>query len=362
MKKNIWILAIVAVIAFVVISIIKNSNKPDYYSLENYVPNEEFAETYNILTTNLSTPKEGYDIEETVKIIYSLEMAQANSESMDELLAVMARQNYNNVADEVILAKERLLPILQRMKNLEQEYKSLTGFWSVARCLAGGFDGEDHSENSKANVAASIVCNLTNIPGAPGSYASLVFDKYGENNELKKKVRREINEVKDAYLNYIGEFTPVYQKYSREWDEICLYKDKAYLDFYSGRIADAFESANKVLEMHPSNREALLLKAFSLAYMGSDDYDASENIPGLMDVENGNKIYETSDITNGYLVESNKVLDEYMRLYPDRSAPALIIKGMIHNVSGHVSQAMSYWDQAAIEYPRQAEKLNDLLD
>ena len=60
--------------------------------------------------------------------------------------------------------------------------------------------------------------------------------------------------------------------------------------------------------------------------------------------------------------EAEVMLDDYMHRYPDRTAPALVLKGVLNQQTGNTQQAMSYFDQAAIEYPRQAAHLTDMLD
>ena len=50
----------------------------------------------------------------------------------------------------------------------------------------------------------------------------------------------------------------------RVWDELCLLKDKAFIDCYSDRYADAQNNAEMILKKHPNNAEGLLLKALAL--------------------------------------------------------------------------------------------------
>ena len=51
-----------------------------------------------------------------------------------------------------------------------------------------------------------------------------------------------------------------------------------------------------------------------------------------------------------------------MALYPSRSAPALVLKGLLYRSMGEHGKAVSFFDQASMEYPRQAADLTDLLD
>ena len=60
--------------------------------------------------------------------------------------------------------------------------------------------------------------------------------------------------------------------------------------------------------------------------------------------------------------EADMILSDYMQHYPDRSAPALVLKGVLSKQMGDVKQAMAYFDQAAIEYPKQVARLTDMLE
>ena len=61
-------------------------------------------------------------------------------------------------------------------------------------------------------------------------------------------------------------------------------------------------------------------------------------------------------------LEAENTLDHYLALYPSRSAPALVLKGLLYREQGETAKAVSYFDQASMEYPRQAAALTDLLD
>ena len=100
-----------------------------------YVPTKEFLPAYNALleaNTNkgysyqknesgeivkVETPTNGnnnefYDIEETVRILNGLEIAQMQTHDFYSFLEYMAKQDYSMVPDEIISAKMKLLPIL----------------------------------------------------------------------------------------------------------------------------------------------------------------------------------------------------------------------------------------------------------
>ena len=91
------------------------SNLPEAATidLEHYQPIEQFVPAYEALTnqTGLVSNKD-YDIEQTVRVLNALEIAQANSKNFNEFLEYMAKQDYTGVAPDVMEAKQKLLPIL----------------------------------------------------------------------------------------------------------------------------------------------------------------------------------------------------------------------------------------------------------
>lgn len=167
----------------------------------------------------------------------------------------------------------------------------------------------------------------------------------------------------------------------QEWDALCLKKDKAYIDLYGGQPMEAYNQSQEILKEYPTNREALLLKGLSLIQMSSEvgnlgtlsssmEYDLSQSLRGadeaiaLADSVLAGVATERSapDERTELQMEAEATLDHYMKLYPSRSAPALVLKGLLYREQGEIAKAVSYFDQASMEYPRQAAALTDLLD
>ena len=118
----------------------------------------------------------------------------------------------------------------------------------------------------------------------------------------------------------------------------------------------------KVLQQYPTNREALLLKALTLIQMANTT-DTPASMPGLStDVEMNDSLPQASSDNDELLTQASAILDNYTTLYPTRSAPALVLKGLVYLKEGNESAAMSCFDQAGSRYPQQAESLTDLLD
>ena len=340
-----------------------------------YVPSEEMKPAYTAITKVIEEKEQeggytDYDLEETVRILNSLEVAQTQSESFNEFLLYMAKQDYRRVAPDVLKAKAKFFPVMQHMYELQKAYKEFSALWMVARSIAAG--QKTLRENVDVTGAGLAIVASAATGGMEAASQSLVavnaatsaaFDHYAEEQKLKKELGKQIEEVKEQYVSYLSEFAPIYYKYMKEWDKLCLNKDKAYLDIYAGRAEDALNSADAVLHQSPNNREGLLLKALCLIELGKLNRSEGLQFRLPFDVEKMEiDTLKIQEIENPYFRAASVALADYLSEYPGKSAPALLLQGVMMMNIGNEQSALSYFDQAAIEYPRQAEELTDLLN
>ena len=93
----------------------------------------------------------------------------------------------------------------------------------------------------------------------------------------------------------------------------------------------------------------------------SDQEDITFSLPFEIEKQQSDTLTpKVSD--NAYYQAAITALQTYQSLYPSKSAPALLLNGVLQMDMGNEKAALSYFDQAAIEYPRQAEELTDLLN
>lgn len=345
-----------------------------------YEPTEELKPAYTAIMEVIEEKEQtganaDYDLEETIRILNSLEVAQTQSESFDDFLLYMAKQDYSRVAPEVLKAKAKFFPVMQHMYELQKEHKEFSTLWMVARSVAAGQktlrENVDMAGVGLAVAASSVTGGISGgmeaasqSLGAINTATNAAFDHYAEEQKLKKELGKQIKEVKEQYVSYLAEFAPIYYKYMKEWDKLCLNKDKAYLDIYSGRSAEALNNVEAVLRQSPNNREGLLLMALCLIDMGKINREQGVDFRMPFDVERMNQdtLPENLSIENPYFRQASVTLNTYMEKYPGKSAPALLLQGVLQMDMENAQAALSYFDQAAIEYPRQAEELTDLLN
>ena len=171
--------------------------KPAYTAITEVIEEKEQA-----------TGSVDYDLEETIRILNSLEIAQTQSETFDDFLLYMAKQDYSRVAPEVLRAKVKFFPVMQRMYQLQKEHKEFSTLWMVARSVAAG--GQTLRENvDMAGVGLAVVSASAGI-GMEGGMeaasqslsavnvaANAVFDHYAEEQKLKKELEKQITTVKE---------------------------------------------------------------------------------------------------------------------------------------------------------------------
>lgn len=350
-------------------------------SLEEYTPTEEFEPAYEALESK--TPE--YDIEETVRAMNALEVAQCQSEDFMSYLEYVAKQDFSRVAPEVLEQKKKLFPILQRLYELQKEHEELDDVWMLMRSATSGASTFVSEVNPVGIIGSMLTGDATLSTVSVGSSMekaqTAAFDEYEKQKELKRQLEREIEAVRMSYIEYLEGYAPVYYKYMQEWDALCLRKDKAYIDLYGGNPLDAYNQTQAILKDYPTNREALLLKGLSLVQLANDvgyteRLRSSRESGRLESLEGADAAIALADsVLTGVSVErpvldertelqleAEATLDQYIKLYPSRSAPALVLKGLLYREEGETAKAVSYFDQASMEYPRQAAALTDLLD
>ena len=365
--KKFWIILFLIGLACVGWWLYNRLDFSEPIDMENYQPSAECAPAYERLEEAIeqidSAERQTYDIEQTIRIMNSLEVAQSRSESFDDFLEYMARQDYRGVARDVLEVKRKLFPILDEMNELRQTQKELSSIWY---CMQGA--ARHIAEQAAEEGASQYLLSLCSGGGMPALSVGVdaTFSAYQERENLKKKTEARLDRLRRQYITYIEEYAPIYYKYMDEWDALCLEKDGAYINLYAGKTADAFNHAERVLQKHPVNREGLLLKAIALIRIGSGDSgvglqpeDAALNQQWL---NNGLAKYDQKTLANPYYFTAQRTLDQYMQLYPGAAAPALLLNGVLEEQLGHDQRAVAFYEHAAIEYPRQAEALTDLLD
>ena len=340
--------------------------------LDDYQPIDEFVEAYDNLSSQEQLQSDApYDLEQTIRVINAMELAQMHAESFDDFLDYMAKQDYTGVAPDVLEAKRKLFPLLEYTYKLQQQDEKLSNIWMLMRSVARGSENlmGDTSLVELIMMMHSDIFALFHLASGGDIEKSLdeAFAQYEKDNKLKAQIREDLDLLRESYRNYLEYYVPIYKKYMGEYDALCVEKDRAYLDLYGGRADEALEHTQNILDKYPNNAEAMLLQSMGLILESASETQPKPSI-SMNDIETGQPQPNDEEEELPQLPMSVKqrqaddMLKRYTELYPTRTAPALMLEGLLYQQLGDQNTAMLRFHQASVEYPRQAERLTDMLD
>ena len=342
--------------------------------IESYRPVEEFVDAYEAISPQDSLQSgRDYDLEKTVRVLNALELAQVRSQSFDEFLDYMARQDYTGVAPDVLEAKRKLFPVLEYTYKLREQDEQLSDAWMLMRGAARGGETLVRNTNASSLFRAAFGDAFAILGIVTGEDAERstneAFAQYEKDKKLKSKLRDDLQKLRVSYRQYLEDYTPVYKKYMQEYDALCIEKDKAYLDLYAGRTDEALSHTQNILQKYPDNAEAMLLQSMSHIMLGAAEAPAPRVLrplhpesPESPESPDSLETPESPESLGSHYAQAQSLLQRYVRLYPGRTAPALVLEGLLQQQLGHEQAAMSRFHQASVEYPRQAAQLTDMLD
>ena len=340
--------------------------------LEEYQPIDEFVEAYETLSSQEQLQSDApYDLEQTIRVINAMELAQMHAESFDDFLDYMAKQDYTGVAPDVLEAKRKLFPLLEYTYKLQQQDEKLSNIWMLMRSVARGSENlmGDTSLVELIMMMHSDIFALFHLASGGDIEKSLdeAFAQYEKDNKLKAQIREDLDRLRESYRSYLEYYVPIYKKYMGEYDARCVEKDRAYLYLYGGRADEALEHTQNILDKYPNNAEAMLLQSMGLILESASEAQPKPSI-SMNDIETGQPQPNDEEEELPQLPMSVKqrqaddMLKRYTELYPTRTAPALMLEGLLYQQLGDQNTAMLRFHQASVEYPRQAERLTDMLD
>lgn len=369
MKRGLFYLFLLFIFLGVIAILLWHFNFLKLQESEVYQPSQEFKPAFEALEADSPMDNPEYDLEETVRAMNALEVAQCHSADFVSYLEYVARQDFSRVAPEVLEQKKKLFPILQRLYELQKEHKELNDVWMLMRSATSGASSFVEEVNPIGVIGSMItgdpLTGTVSVAGGVDKAQEVAFEEYEKQKDLKKSLEREMEALRLKYVEYLEGYAPIYHKYMQEWNALCLVKDKAYLDLYGGDPIDAYNRTEEILKSYPENREALLLKSFALIEIASNFSPAADSSMVALtpsfhaDLNSESKPKQS---ISEFFVEAESTLDNYIQLYPARSAPALVLKGLLYRSLGDNAKAINFFDQASVEYPRQAAALTDLLD
>ena len=291
---------------------------------------EKASEVFDPAAEKLAEAQQAttYDIDATIRVIHGLDRALEEQTDLEGWLRVLARQDYEGVAPEVLESRGEILDVLQELYATQTLAEDQQALWEMSSELL--------------LTTLSVVSVKGELdPLAPSGGFSVdrkqahqiladLKDRQAEHDRLVREVDRLEGELFDAMVQY----SDTYWKYVREWDSLGVVRDRAYLAAYAEDWEAAGQAAEQAMSMAPSEREAHLLLAWSMIEQGDPETVA----------------------------RVDALLAEQIEEHPEHSAPALLLQGVNRARAGDAKGARLSLQQAAAYYPKQSDALLDMLD
>ncbi len=287
-----------------------------------------------------------YDLEKTIRLFHILDAGYEKSHNIQEYLQFLAVQDYRGIPPEVIRAKKKLIPYYKTLRRAEEDLDE-----AEKRNLWNAVAGNETLISVNSPIAEGIraafsggldVIAVSNLVTKGILTGKDFFKNLKQNEKLEKEARAALEKHQDAYLAYLEEYIRLYVSYMAKWNRLCLMRDKAYISISNGDVDGALVVLSQVLSEYPHDRESTLLKSFCLVRRAQLGEANSELLGGLE--------------------EAKQLLGNFVRDYPEKSAPALVLLGACHMLLGNETQAKNLFDQSSVEYPRGSEELLDMYN
>jgi len=290
---------------------------------------EKAAEAFDAAQAKLEADGgPAYDIDKTVRVIHSIDVALREHEDFEAYLRYMAQQDYRDVAPEVLASRNKLLEVLQPLYAKQVELEDQQAMWEMT------------SELLLATLSVVSVSGDVDLVSPSGEFsvdreqARALWDDLKSRQADRRDLQEDIAELDQELVEALVEYAGVYYEYLDEWDELSILRDRAYLAVHNEDWDAAEAAARLAIEKAPKEREAHLLLAMALI--------------------EGDKLEREGEIRD--------LLDETMKEHPDQSAPALLLVGALEAKVGNTDAARLAFQQAAAYYPKQSDDLLDMLD
>ncbi|MEZ4315905.1 MAG: hypothetical protein R3F61_00300 [Myxococcota bacterium] len=289
---------------------------------------EQFEPMLDALEAAAKKPEKAYDIDKTVRVIHEIDRAMQKDQSLQEYLVWASRQDYSDVAPEVLEARKEVLDVMMRLYAKQVQVEDQKAMWEITSELllstlsVVSISGEANMLSPEAGLSVDR------------AQAQQLLQELKDERSDHEQLMKDIANIEAELMQSLVEYGDTYYKYIDEWDQLSVLRDRAYLAAHNGDWEQALAAADLAIEKSPKEKEAHLLKAMALI-----ELDNRENA-----------------------VEIEEILTDYMNEHADSSAPALLLMGVHQSRLGDTRNAQLALQQSAAYFPKQAGQLTDMLN
>ncbi len=269
------------------------------------------------------------DIDKTIRVIHALDVAVNERGDLQEFLKTLASADYRGVAPDVLRAREKMLDVLMRLYAQQTRVENQEATFTVTRTVLSAMS---LMEVDLTTAAAG------GPPGLDPAQARSILTDLRRDQQDREELLNGLNTIEVELISAMTSYSAVYYKWVGEWDKVVVRRDRAYLAASTGNWAATEAAATEAIALAPHDTEAHLLKALAMIELSTANPE-TDRIP-----------------------EALALLDDYIAKHPDRTAPALLLRGVAAARQGRADEAALSFEQSSAYYPRQADVLIDMLD
>ena len=268
------------------------------------------------------------DIDKTIRVIHEIDLALDNYQDFESYLEHVGRQDYRNVAPEILEARRDLLESVRNLYAKQTELEEQEALWEFTKGMMLETLSVVEAEGEWGTLGP------TGSFSVDRDHARELLADFRENQKTQERRIRELGAARDDLFEAMLQYSEVYYGYVEDWDRLCVLRDRAYLASVEGDWETVEAASREAIERAPTEREAHLLLARAIIEQGNPER------------------YE----------EAQRMLEELVEEHPGQSAPALLLLGRLSMARGDSQAAKLSFQQAAAYYPKQAAELTDMLD
>lgn len=289
---------------------------------------QTFKPALDRLSSSAAPEPEPVDIDKTIRVIHEIDLAMRSYDDFESYLQQIGHQDYRGVAPEVLEARRELLDKVRELYARQTQADQQQALW-------------DYTKGMMLEVFSVVEAEGEwGVLGPTGSFsldkehAREVLAEFREQQTARAREIRDLGEARDDLFDAMIRYSDVYYTHVEAWDRLCVLRDRAYLAMVERDWETVEENARAAMELAPQEREAHLLAALAILNQGNPER----------------------------YIEAEAILTDYLDTHPGRSAPALLLLGVLAREQGNAEAARLNFQQAAAYYPRQAALLTDMLD
>ncbi|MSP61657.1 MAG: hypothetical protein EXR72_15250 [Myxococcales bacterium] len=268
------------------------------------------------------------DIDKTIRVLHQVDQSMRHQDDLHSFLASVAAADWRGVPREVLDARTRILDAQLSLYSRQTELDAQEATWTFTRDV----------------VLTTLSVVAVQGEGGMVPDASFTVDRAAAERRLeelraaeadRRSLIRDVDAKERALIEASIAYATVWAKWMEAYDRVSYHRDRAWMASARADWGETEREARAAIELAPHEREAHMLLARALL---------AQNTPES-------------------LGEAEALLAPFADgTSPGAMAPALLLRGTLREARGDAAGAADDFRHAALAYPTQAARLDDVLD